>query len=358
MNAILNIIAIPFGYVINFFYSLTGSYVLSLMIFAFVTKIVLLPFGIKQQKSVLESRRLAPKIEKIQKKYKNNPQKAQEETMALYNREGVNPMGGCGPLLIQMPIIMGIYQVARRPLSFISKLSAATLVSMQKVMNIPNVPFDENVIVNYELNIAHKLPEYLDQLKSGGILDKNFEMIDFNLFGIKALDLTQNPSFTSWLIIIPIVSALTSVLFSVINSKISQQPMQGSQGLSMKIMSYGMMPLMSFGMGFMFPAAVSIYWTFSNIASVIQSLVLNKLMPADKYIAKYEEEERRRAEARKRNIARAEEERKAELLRIEEEKKQAKLQNKKKPGNKNPDLEKNTDSEVSDSQQNEVQEGK
>ena len=180
MNAILNIIAIPFGYVINFFYSLTGSYVLSLMIFAFVTKIVLLPFGIKQQKSVLESRRLAPKIEKIQKKYKNNPQKAQEETMALYNREGINPMGGCGPLLIQMPIIMGIYQVARRPLSFISKLSAATLVSMQKVMNIPNVPLDENVIVNYELNIAHKLPEYLDQLKSGGILDKNFEMIDFN----------------------------------------------------------------------------------------------------------------------------------------------------------------------------------
>lgn len=321
MNAILNLIAIPFGYVINFFYSFTGSYVVSLIIFAFVTKLVLLPFGIKQQKSVLESKRLAPKIAKIQKKYKNNPQRAQQETMELYNREGVNPMGGCGPLLIQMPIIMGIYQVARRPLSFISKISGASLLKIQEVMQLSNIPanINETTIVNYELDIAHKLPQYVDQLKDSNILSGDFEMINFNLFGLQAMDLTQKPSWTSWLILIPLISALTSVLFSIVNTKISQQPMEGSQGLSMKIMSYGMMPLMSFFMGFMFPAAVSIYWTFSNVAAILQSLLLNKLMPADKYIAKYEEEERKRQEARKRNIARAEKERQAEILELQED---------------------------------------
>ncbi len=331
MTAILSLIAIPFGYVIKFFYSLTGSYVLSLIVFSFITKIVLLPFGIKQQKSVLETRRIQPKIEKIQKKYKNNPQKAQQEINDLYMREGVNPMGGCGPLLIQMPIIMGIYQVARRPLSFINNISAATLVSIQKVMNLQGVPVDEKTIVNYELNIAHKLPEYVESLKSSGVLDKDFEMIDFHLFGINALDLTQTPSLTSALVIIPLVSAATSVLFSFINTKVNPQTGGAAQGLSMKITSYVMMPAMSFFMGLWFPAAVSIYWAFSNVASILQTILLNKLMPADKYIAKFEDQEKKRAEARKRNLERIEEEKKAAILELEEEKKRENQAANKKP---------------------------
>ena len=323
MTAILNLIAIPFGYVIKFFYGLTGSYVLSLIVFSFITKIVLLPFGIKQQKSVLETRRIQPKIEKIQKKYKNNPQKAQQEINDLYMKEGVNPMGGCGPLLIQMPIIMGIYQVARRPLSFINNISAATLVSIQKVMNLQGVPLDERQIVNYELNIAHKLPEYVEKLKSTGVLDRDFEMIDFHLFGINALDLTQTPSLTSALVIIPLISAATSVLFTFINNKVNPQAGAGAQGMSMKITSYVMMPAMSFFMGLWFPGAVSIYWAFSNVASILQTILLNKLMPADKYMAKFEDKEAKRAEARKRNMERIEEEKRALMLEYEEEKKAA-----------------------------------
>ncbi|MBR4949904.1 MAG: membrane protein insertase YidC [Clostridia bacterium] len=323
MTALLNLIATPFGYVIKFLYGLTGSYVLSLIVFSFITKIVMLPFGIKQQKSVLETRRLQPKIEKIKKKYSNNPQKAQQEINDLYMKEGVNPMGGCGPLLIQMPIIMGIYQVARRPLSFINNISTATLVSIQKIMNLQGVPVDEKTIVNYELNIAHKLPEYVENLKSTGILDKDFEMIDFHLFGINALDLTQTPSLTSALVIIPLISAATSVLFSFINNKVNPQNGGAAQGLSMKITSYVMMPAMSFFMGLWFPAAVSIYWAFSNVASIFQTILLNKLMPAEKYMEKFEDKEEKRAEARRRNMERIEEEKKALMLEFEAEKKAA-----------------------------------
>ena len=117
-----------FGTVMTWCYDLTNNYALALLFFAVIIKVLMLPFGIKQQKSQIALAKLRPKVAKIEKKYAGRNdrvtlQKKQQEIMELQQKEGYSPLSGCLPLLIQLPIIFGLYSVIRRPLSFICKLS-------------------------------------------------------------------------------------------------------------------------------------------------------------------------------------------------------------------------------------------
>ena len=80
-----------------------------------VIKVVLLPLGVKQIKSMQAMQSIQPKIKELQKKYKGNKEKVQQETMKLYKEAGVNPLGGCLPLLLQFPILIAMYAVMRAP---------------------------------------------------------------------------------------------------------------------------------------------------------------------------------------------------------------------------------------------------
>lgn len=106
MNSIMNfLIYTPFGYVLRFFNSFTGSYAIALLLFALVVKLILLPFAIKQQKNQIKGAKLRPKMMEIEKKYSGrNDQptlkKKQEELMELQRSEGYSPLSGCLPLLI------------------------------------------------------------------------------------------------------------------------------------------------------------------------------------------------------------------------------------------------------------------
>ena len=117
------------GAMMRFFNSISGHYALALLFYALVFKIVFLPFTIKQQKNQIKMAKLAPKIELIKAKYKGRTdqptmQKQQQEIMELQQKEGYNPMSGCLPLLIQMPIILLLYAVIQSPMSYIAETSA------------------------------------------------------------------------------------------------------------------------------------------------------------------------------------------------------------------------------------------
>ena len=114
------------GAMMRFFNTISGHYALALLFYALVFKIVFLPFTVKQQKNQIKMAKLAPKIELIKAKYKGRTdqptmQKQQQEIMELQQKEGYNPMSGCLPLLIQMPIIILLYAVIQSPLSYIAK---------------------------------------------------------------------------------------------------------------------------------------------------------------------------------------------------------------------------------------------
>ena len=106
------------GWLLARLYDLTGNLGISIIILTLVFRIVLLPLGIKQIKSMQAMQALQPKIKEIQRRYKGNKQKVQEQTMKLYQEYGVNPLGGCLPLLLQFPILIAMYSVIRAPIPY------------------------------------------------------------------------------------------------------------------------------------------------------------------------------------------------------------------------------------------------
>lgn len=103
------------------FYSFITSYGLAIILLTLLVRILLLPLSIKQTRSMREMAVIQPEVKKLQAKYKGNRQKMNEEMMALYKEHGVNPLGGCLPLLMQFPILIALFQVLRSPLKYLGE---------------------------------------------------------------------------------------------------------------------------------------------------------------------------------------------------------------------------------------------
>ena len=103
------------GWVLARIYDVIPNYGVSIVVLTLLIRFLLFPLGMKQIKSMQHMQAIQPKIKEIQKKYKDNKQKVQEETMKLYKEAGVNPLGGCLPVLAQFPILISMYAVIRAP---------------------------------------------------------------------------------------------------------------------------------------------------------------------------------------------------------------------------------------------------
>ena len=106
------------GWLLAWVYDLVGNLGIAIIILTIFFRIVLLPLGIKQIKAMQATQALQPKVKEIQKKYKGNRQKIQEQQMKLYQEYGVNPLGGCLPVLLQFPILIAMYSVIRAPVPY------------------------------------------------------------------------------------------------------------------------------------------------------------------------------------------------------------------------------------------------
>jgi YidC/Oxa1 family membrane protein insertase len=96
-------------WLLKFLYRFTGNYGIAIILVTVLQKIAFHPLTVKSLRSMRAMQEIQPKVQAIQERYKNNPQKKQEETMALYKKYGVNPMGGCLPMLVQIPIFIALY---------------------------------------------------------------------------------------------------------------------------------------------------------------------------------------------------------------------------------------------------------
>jgi len=106
----LHIIAVPIVWFLNFTNTFTGNYGLDIIIMAILLKILFTPLTHKSQQSMKEMQKLQPEIKKLQQKYKDDKQALNRETMELYKRRKMNPLGGCLPLVLQMPVFFALYQ--------------------------------------------------------------------------------------------------------------------------------------------------------------------------------------------------------------------------------------------------------
>ena len=326
MNALFDLIAKPFGYLMEFCLRISpnNNYLIALIYFTVIIQLLLcVLFGIKQQKNSVKQATLAPKVAAIRKKYagRNDQQtmmKMNEETQALYQAHGYNQFGGCLPMLIQLPVIMALYNVIVAPLqhmlmltkvevaNLLNKFLDAGLLSDAATKNIITdkvTEFTEKNIANARvaqaevINIINKwresgATEQLEEIAYGVSekLTPDTILPNYNAFG---LDFSVNPPYPNasnfgqfWpLILIPILIVATMILSQSITRKFTyQDPMMKEQqnNGTMKVMLYGM-PVLSAAISFSFPAAVGVYWIYRSIVATIQQIILYFLMPPPKF---------------------------------------------------------------------------
>ena len=291
---IWQLIVWPFGKVMEFCYLITKNYGLSILLFTFFTKIVLFPLALKQQKSTLNMVKLKPYQDELAKKYGNNRQKYSEELNKLYQREGISPMAGCLPTFIQLPLIMLMYTIIKRPLTYMAGWDLA------KIGEVAAKHFGEaGVFAKMNANNFHQYELQLIRVLDHDPVGMNF--LGFNLNG------TPNEKFWSLLLIIPILSGVTAFLVSFVSQKLNPTMQQNDQGGSMKMMMY-LMPLMSVWFAYVLPAGLGFYWVISNIFAIGQTYLVNKIMDPKK--AQKELEEKMAAEKAALKAKRAESARK------------------------------------------------
>lgn len=316
-----------FGAVIGWMYEhiCFENYMLTLVIFAIFIKLILFPFGIKQQKNSLKQARLRPMEMVIRKKYagrndKATQQKLNQEIMELYQSENFNPMSGCLPLLIQMPVLFGLYSVIVNPLRYISGLGKQIVDILTGVFGTSS-NYDINVIKSIaDMGTSIKpavLSQIETQLTANGVTNITApEIIDSinglkHNFSVAGIDLTVNPTFAFNLyLIIPILTFVFAFFSTKIIRKFTYQPQTAQQAQGSMAMMDWTMPLFSVWISFSVPSAIAIYWILQNVLSAAQQVLLHKLYPippvTDEEIKEAELKLKGKSTAAKKNVPLAE----------------------------------------------------
>lgn len=282
-----DILAIPFGAILSGLYSLTDSYLLSIIVLTLIVRLALLPASISQQKNSAKQVRLNSKVNKIKQKYAGNQQKIQEETQALYQREGFGAANmGCMPLIVQMLVMFGLYEVMYTPIKNVLRFSVTKITAIQNALSI--VETKENAR-RIQLDILAKLtsPDALDGVKGVNASDVQELFHLKENFMLGSLDLTATPdkSDPSLLWLIPVFAFLTSMMSSIfMYIKQRKQNPEMAKNPSMGCMTF-MSPVMSLVFTFMFPAGVGFYWIVSNVFSFVQQVILTYVYSPKKVIA-------------------------------------------------------------------------
>lgn len=269
----------PIGAMLAWFSGLFGGkYVFGLILYALLFKLLFLPFSIKQQKNQIKMALLAPKIELIKAKYKGRTdaptmQKQQQEIMEFQQKEGYSPFSGCLPLLLQFPIIIFLYDIIRGPLSYICGFSEEQIESIKSI--IGSNAASEITIVG---EIEHYTGSGLAEFQAG--LDKLPELTLFET------DLTANPSFQNWTILIPVIAAGLTWLSMFLTRKWNANPATQNQdaqaGASLKMMDL-MMPAMTLFMAYSLHSLMGIYWIYQSALGILQTFILSRVMPLPKF---------------------------------------------------------------------------
>lgn len=290
MQRLYEILGIPFGFVISLFYGLTGNYLLSIFFLTVIVRLCLLPSAISQQKGMAKQARLQPKLRRIQEKYKNDRVKLQEETQALYQREGTSAMtSGCLPMLIQLPIMIGLFQVNYHPFSMVLRIDSGVVEAL-KAAAAPFVTSGQNNSFRMELYALEHFREIISSTTVPGLTGEMIAKIElfmerFSLFG---LDLSVTPNYKDFSVywVVPIVSGLLALVMSLYsqirqkkaNPEMGNNPMMGCMTLYM--------PAMQIFFAFLFPISVGIYTIMSTVLSFVQMIVLNQIYAPKKVLAK------------------------------------------------------------------------
>lgn len=226
-----DIIAMPMGQLMRWIVDFVGSYGYAIIIFTLITKILLLPLNIKQTQGTKKMNAIQPKMKALQEKYKNDKEKMNEKLMELYKEEKYNPASGCLPALIQLPIVIALYNVLRVPVKYVFGTQEAYDAIHKGFLWMTNI----------------SLPEK-----------------DATLFVVGAIGLP----------LLALISGLTTYVQMKMVAPATKDATQSSMTT--------MMPIMFAFITYSVPAGLAIYWIVGNIFTIIQQYVMLKNKPVNK----------------------------------------------------------------------------
>ena len=277
----MSFLANLFGYILNFLYNYLQNYGWAIIIFSILLKLVLLPFTIKQQKTMKKTAKVQEKLKDIQLKYRNDPEKLNRETLDLYKREKVSPFSGCISAILQLLIFLSVFYLVSRPLTYMKKV-------------------DNKIIEDYKTELTEKgetssYPEIkIIETKSGEDENVNINM------GFLGLDLSKVPTqnLNDYKVyIIPILYIITTFVNIKISMALTQnkkdkkevkkkekedgeetteEQLESMQQMS-NSMNY-MMPIMSIAIAMIAPLGLSLYWFVSNLLQLLERVIINTVI--------------------------------------------------------------------------------
>ena len=250
----------PFAGLLAAFYAVIPSYGLAIILLTLVTRIILLPLSIKSTRSMREMQVIQPEVKRLQKKYKGDRQKLNTEMMALYKEHGVNPFGGCLPLLLQMPVFIALFQVIQKPLEYLKPWDESSLFGQ---LASPATALDTHNFFGLRLDcsVTNALSENgqspvqnIDAICGGGV--------------IPALP------YIGLILLMAGATYYQQRQMTAARSGQTTDPQAQQMQTFMKVMP---IILLVFGLGF--PAGVVLYWVTTNAWTIVQQRIMLKAAP-------------------------------------------------------------------------------
>lgn len=298
LGGILGPIANLLGLIMNGiyeFFNLFGveNIALSIIVFTFITKTLMLPLTFKQQKFTKLQSRITPEIQKVQEKYKGKKdevslRKSQEETQAIYKKYGASPTAGCLPLLISMPILFALFRVINNVPDHVHLVRNLYRIVAEGIQSHANgVGVLSDIAVNFDASAEYSLDniitilasfnpsQWAELLKVGLSSAANGAINTINnvVNNFIGLSITARPHYTSYSVLIPILStALQFLQTKLMTAKSSNNNDAPNPASSMN----SIMPIISGVLCYTLPIGVGIYWISNSVFSIIQQLFVNK----------------------------------------------------------------------------------
>lgn len=231
-------------YIVIFLYNhVVTNYGIVIILLTIIVRIVLVPLTISQTRSMAKMQKIQPELKELQKKYKDDKQKLQQETMEFYKKNNVNPLAGCLPLLFQMPVFFALFQALRNPSEIVTNvLGSFSLDGVANSINIGLTGFQSTA--NFTLT---------------GVANPNYNFLWMNLN-------SRDPYYI--LVILMVATMFLSMKMTTTDARQS------------KIMY--IMPLVFGFISWQFPSGILIYWVTTNVWSIGQQWLVNKLVKKEK----------------------------------------------------------------------------
>ncbi len=315
------------GYVLNFIYNIVQNYGWAIIIFSVLLRLILLPFTIKQQKTMKKTAKVQEEMNKIQLKYKNDPEKLNRETIELYRREKVSPFSGCISAILQLIIFLSVFYLVSRPLTYMKNLDKVKYSTAQSVVEENVVNQEKNVVVSNEIvqnavneeNVDNSnlsvVEYYQEDLKKNNngqrssyveieIINKYREQddrvnINMDFLGLDLSKIPMQNLNDVKVYIIPLLYIITTFINiklsmaltkknnkkkeeTVVEKKVSkdgeettEEQLESMQQMT-NSMNY-MMPIMSIAIAIIAPLGLSLYWFISNSLQLLERVIINRI---------------------------------------------------------------------------------